>query len=127
MSTYLAMTVTFLVVDLLWLGLIARPVYKKYLGSLMRKNVIWLAAIIFYLLFIVGIFIFVVLPAHQKASMSHAIGMGALFGFFTYMTFELTAFATLKNWPLPLVFIDIIWGTVLTSIISLVGFWAMSL
>ena len=125
--TYLAMTVAFLAVDLLWLGFVARPIYQKYLGHLMRENTSWVAAIVFYLLFLVGILIFAVLPAYEKASWFQLLIHGALFGFFTYMTFELTAFAVLKDWRLPIVFIDIVWGIILTTVVSAVGFWLLNL
>ncbi|MFT2588506.1 DUF2177 family protein, partial [Escherichia coli] len=72
----------------------------------------WTAAIIFYLLFIIGIFIFTILPAVEKNSLTSAILLGALFGFFTYATYDLTNLATLKGWPLKIVFIDITWGTI---------------
>jgi len=123
--TYAAMTITFLGVDLLWLGVIGKPLYQKYLGHLMRQDVKWVAAIIFYLLFILGILIFVVLPAYQKDSWSQTLIYGALFGFFTYMTFELTAYSVLKDWKLPIVFIDIVWGMILTTIVSAIGFWVI--
>ncbi len=123
--TYLGMTIVFLGVDLLWLGALGKPFYQKYLGHLMRTDVKWFAAIIFYLFFILGILIFVVIPAHEKASWMHTLVYGALFGFFTYMTFELTAYAVLKDWKLPIVFIDILWGVVLTTIVSSAGFWLL--
>jgi uncharacterized membrane protein len=83
----------------------------------------WTAAFIFYALFIVGIFIFAILPATEKNSFSHAVIYGALFGFFTYATYDLTNLATLKNWPLTIVFIDIIWGSILTGTVAAAGYW----
>ena len=74
-------------------------------------------------LFIVGVFIFTIMPAVEKNSLTSAITLGALFGFFTYATYDLTNLATLKGWPLNIVFIDIIWGTVLTAIVSTAGFY----
>ena len=124
-STYLAMLTTFLGLDLLWLGWVAKSLYQKQLGHLMREDIQWTAALIFYSLFVVGVFIFAVLPGHEKNSFWHSAILGGLFGFFTYMTFELTGFATLKSWPLQIVFVDIIWGIVLSSIVSLVGFWTL--
>jgi uncharacterized membrane protein len=113
----------FLVIDLAWLGFIAKDLYKKYLGDLLSDQVNWTAAIVFYLLFVVGVFIFAILPSVAKDSLVSAITLGALFGFFTYATYDLTNLATLKNWPLNLVFIDILWGAVLTSIVSTAGFY----
>lgn len=113
----------FLLVDMAWLGFIAKNLYQKYLGNFLTDNVNWTAAIIFYLLFVVGVSIFVIYPAVNKESVLTAIILGALFGFFTYATYDLTNLATLKGWPLTIVFIDIAWGSVLTSIVSLSGFY----
>lgn len=120
--SYFLTTVVFFAIDLVWLGLVAKGLYSKYLGNFLSDQVNWTAAIIFYLLFIVGIFIFAILPAVDKASLSNAIVMGALFGFFTYATYDLTNLATLKGWPLTIVFIDITWGAVLTATVSAAGY-----
>jgi uncharacterized membrane protein len=121
--SYLLTTIVFFAVDMTWLGFIAKGLYKKYLGGFLSDKVNWPAAIIFYLLFIIGIFYFAILPAVEKNSLAKAIISGALFGFFTYATYDLTNLATLKDWPLPIVFIDIIWGAVLTGIVSTAGFY----
>jgi len=120
---YLLTGVVFFAIDLTWLGLIAKNLYRKYLGGFLSDTVNWTAAFIFYALFIVGIFIFSILPAVEKNSFSHAVIMGALFGFFTYATYDLTNLATLKNWPLTIVYIDIIWGTILTGLVAAAGYW----
>ena len=120
---YLLTAVVFFAIDLTWLGLIAKNLYRKYLGGFLSDTVNWTAAFIFYALFIVGIFIFSILPAVEKNSFPHAIIMGALFGFFTYATYDLTNLATLKNWPLTIVYIDIIWGTILTGLVAAAGYW----
>lgn len=121
--SYLLTFVVFFIIDMTWLGFIAKDLYRKYLGGFLTDQVNWTAAIIFYLLFIVGIFIFTIMPAVEKNSLSSAIILGALFGFFTYATYDLTNLATLKGWPLNIVFIDIIWGTFLTAIVSTAGFY----
>lgn len=120
--SYLLTFIVFLVIDLTWLGFIAKDLYRKYLGGFLSEQVNWTAAIIFYFLFIIGIFIFTILPAVEKNSLTSAILLGALFGFFTCATYDLTNLATLKGWPLKIVFIDIIWGTILTASVSTVGF-----
>jgi uncharacterized membrane protein len=120
---YFLTTIVFFAIDLLWLGVIAKGLYNKYLGEFLADKVNWTAAIIFYLLFIVGIFIFAIQPALEKQSLQKAIVYGALFGFFTYATYDLTNLATLKNWPLEIVFIDIIWGMVLTASVSTAGYF----
>ena len=121
--SYIITFVVFLMVDMLWLGVIAKNIYQKYLGGFLLDNVNWTAAIIFYFIFVVGISIFAIYPAVNKDSVFNAILMGALFGFFTYATYDLTNLATLKGWPLTIVFIDILWGTTLSAIVSFFGFY----
>jgi uncharacterized membrane protein len=122
-ASYLLTAMVFLVIDLIWLGLIAKNLYRKYLGSLMSESVNWAAAFLFYLVFIAGIFIFVINPSIEKESAVRAAGMGALFGLVTYATYDLTNYATLKGFPLNIVIIDMIWGMVLTSAVSLAGYY----
>lgn len=122
---YLLTTIVFFAIDILWLGLIAKGLYQKILGHLLAEQVNWTAAIIFYLLFIVGIFVFAIIPAVEKESFQYALIYGALFGFFTYATYDLTNLATLKDWPLKIVFIDIVWGAILTASVSISGFFIM--
>ena len=119
---YLLTFAVFLAVDLLWLGVIAKNLYNKYLGSFLSDKVNWPAAFTFYALYIVGISVFVIYPAINKNSLSHAAMMGCFFGFITYATYDLTNLATLKNWPLTIVIIDIIWGSVLCTIVSVAGY-----
>jgi len=121
--SYLLTTLVFFAIDLVWLGLVAKNIYKKYLGSLMSDTVNWSAALIFYLLFIVGIFIFVINPAIEKQSATRALVLGAIFGLITYATYDLTNYATLKGFPINVVIIDLAWGTFVTAVVSLVGFY----
>jgi len=121
--SYILTTLVFFAIDIVWLGVIAKDLYREYLGSFLSENVNWTAAIIFYLLYIVGISIFAIYPAVNKDSLVNAIILGGLFGFFCYATYDLTNLATLKDWPLKIVFIDIIWGTVLTASVSVSGFY----
>lgn len=122
---YLLTALVFFAIDLIWLGLVARGLYRRYLGHLLG-DVNWAAAITFYLLFIVGIFIFAITPAVDRGAAGHAVFMGALFGFFTYATYELTNLATLDGWPLGIVFIDIAWGAVLTAAVAFAGYHIMT-
>ncbi|MCA1759871.1 MAG: DUF2177 family protein [Bacteroidales bacterium] len=121
--SYLLTFMVFLIVDMLWLGVVAKNIYQKYLGEFLTDNVNWTAAFIFYFIFVVGISIFAIYPSVNKDSVYQAILMGALFGFFTYATYDLTNLATLKGWPLSIVIIDIIWGSVLSAIVSFSGFY----
>jgi uncharacterized membrane protein len=125
--TYLAMTGAFLAVDLLWLGVVAKNFYQGQIGHLMKPMPDWTAALIFYALFIVGVMVFCVLPHYEKGTIYDALLYGALFGFFTYMTYELTNLAVLKDWPLAIVFVDIIWGMVLSAVVSVAGYFVARL
>jgi uncharacterized membrane protein len=120
---YILTFVVFLIIDLVWLGFVAKDLYRRQLGTLLSEQVNWTAAIIFYLLFVAGVFLFAIAPAIEKQSLQHAIVYGAMFGFFTYATYDLTNLATLKGWPLKIVFIDIVWGAFLTGSVSTAGFF----
>jgi uncharacterized membrane protein len=121
--SYLLTALVFFAIDLAWLGLVARRMYGRYIGHLMSSRVNWVAALVFYLAFIVGILVFAVYPSADKGSMLQAVLLGALFGFFTYSTYDLTNLATLKDWPLSITIVDITWGMVLTSVVSAFGFY----
>ena len=108
----------FFAVDMVWLGLAAKNFYAKHIGFLMKANVNWAAAILFYLLFIAGLVVFVVVPALEKGSWVRALLFGALFGLITYATYDLTNLATLKDWPFVVTVVDLIWGTVLAASVS---------
>ena len=120
--SYVLTFIVFLLVDMLWIGVIAKNLYQKFLGGFITDKVNWTAAFIFYLIYVVGISIFAIYPALNKGSAVNAILMGALFGIFAYATYDLTNYATLKGWPLPIVFIDILWGAVVSAIVSFSGF-----
>jgi len=121
---YLATFIAFLAIDMIWLGLVARTFYQKYLGFLMAPKPNWLAAIIFYLLFIVGILLFVVVPGLKANSLKITVLYGMFFGLITYATYDLTNLATISNWPLLVTVIDIIWGMVLSMAVSAISFMA---
>jgi uncharacterized membrane protein len=119
-----ALTVpVFFIIDLIWLGVVAKGFYQKNLKYILSPNVNWTAAIIFYLMYIAGILIFAVLPGVAKDSVRHAVLWGALFGFFTYATYDLTNLALLKDWPLNIVIVDIIWGVVLCTAVATSSFY----
>jgi uncharacterized membrane protein len=119
---YLIALPVFFVIDMVWLVLVAKKFYHEQIGFLMKPDINWLAAIIFYLLFIAGLVIFVILPAVEKHLWVNAIIFGALFGLITYATYDLTNLATLKDWPLLVTVVDLIWGTVLAASVSLVTY-----
>ena len=119
-----ALTVpVFFIIDLIWLGVVPKGFYQKNLKYILSPNVNWTAAIIFYLMYIAGILIFAVLPGVAKDSVRHAALWGALFGFFTYATYDLTNLALLKDWPLNIVVVDIFWGIVLCTVVATLSFY----
>jgi uncharacterized membrane protein len=124
LKLYLILFAAFFAIDMVWLGLVARPFYQKHLGFLMSPSPNWLAAIIFYLLFILGILVFVVLPGLADGSLKTTLLRAALFGLITYATYDLTNLATLKDWPLLLSVVDMLWGVVLSVSVSTIGFFA---
>jgi len=113
----------FFAIDMIWLGLVAKNFYKNQIGFLMKDNINWTAAIIFYLLFIVGLVLFVIAPALEKSSVTHALLFGALFGLITYATYDLTNLALTRNWPLLVTIVDLIWGSVLASLVSTLSYF----
>lgn len=112
---YLLTFFVFFLVDIVWLGVVSKNIYSKYLGHLMSPNVNWVAAIVFYLLFIGGLVFFVIQPALLKESLQYAILAGGFFGLIAYGTYDLTNLATLKDWPVMITVIDLAWGTFLNA------------
>ncbi|MDY6954142.1 MAG: DUF2177 family protein [Thermodesulfobacteriota bacterium] len=120
---YLLTIPVFFAIDILWLGIVAKDFYQKHLGSRFGPQVNWTAATFFYLIFIIGILLFAVVPALEKGSWTRALIWGGLYGFFTYATYDLTNLATLRDWPLKVVVVDMIWGICLCSSVSVVSFY----
>jgi uncharacterized membrane protein len=123
LKLYFSTLVVFFAIDMLWLGLVARTFYRKHLGFLMAPNPNWLAAVIFYLLFIAGILIFVVLPGVDSGSLRDTLLRAAFFGLVTYATYDLTNLATLKDWPVIVTAVDLAWGTLLSTLVSAAAFF----
>ena len=121
--TYIITVPIFFIIDMLWLGVIAKGIYNKYLGYLMAETIKWPSAILFYLLFIFGLVFFAINPGLEAGSFWKAVCLGALFGFFAYMTYELTNHAIIRDWPWQIVIIDIVWGVVLGGLVSGLGYY----
>jgi len=119
---YFITLIAFLAIDMVWLGLVARTFYRNYLGFLMTPTTNWIAAVLFYLLFILGILVFVVVPGLQDNSFKATILRAVLFGLVTYATYDLTNLATVKNWPVLITVIDMAWGTILSVVVSFICF-----
>lgn len=112
---YLVSVPVFFLIDMFWLGLVAPGFYKSQIGHLLSQSVNWPVAIVFYLLFLVGLIIFAIAPAIEAKAWTHALLYGALFGFFTYLTYDFTNWATMKDWPALVSIVDVAWGTFLSA------------
>lgn len=119
---YASALIVFIAVDALWLGFYARAIFKPALDDIARDRPRWVAAGLFYLLYPAGIVFFAVMPALNHASGTMALVHGALFGFFVYMTYDLTNLASIKAWTTSLAVIDTIWGTFLTALAALASY-----
>lgn len=117
---YLAIVAVMMALDVLWIGIVARPLYARGIGHLMAEHPNFVAAIAFYLLYAIGLMAFVVLP-RAPGAWRMAAAWGAAFGFMAYMTYDLTNMATLRDWPLALSFIDVAWGCVATGLAATAG------
>jgi uncharacterized membrane protein len=121
---YLATLIAFFAIDMVWIGLVARTFYRNYLGFLLTPTINWFATVLFYLLFILGILVFVIVPGLQENSLKATLLRAVLFGLVTYATYDLTNLATVKNWPVLITVIDMAWGTVLSVLVSYISFMA---
>jgi uncharacterized membrane protein len=123
LTAFIATGLAFAAVDSIWLITMAPRLYKPEIGEVMADNFRLVPAIVFYLLYITGILIFAVRPGVAANSWQTALVMGALFGFFCYMTYDMTNYATLRVWSLKVTILDLIWGTFLTGTAAAIGTW----
>lgn len=123
LKLYLLTIPVFFAIDLLWLGVVAKNFYGQKLAHLLAPAVNWPAALLFYGIYIAGILLFAVKPALVGQSWSIAAIWGGLFGFFTYATYDLTNLATLRDWPLQVVVVDIAWGTLLCTLVATASYF----
>lgn len=114
--------VIFMALDFLWLGWVAKDVYDKQLKNKLKSPINWPIAVLFYVLFVIGLNYFAVVPALREQSLVVAALSGFLFGFFTYATYDLTNYATLKSWPRKIVIVDIVWGSLLSLSVSVITY-----
>ena len=121
MKLYALTIPVFFIVDMIWLGLVAKGFYRRNLRFILSDDVNWTAAVIFYLIYVAGIIFFSVRPALADRSLLQAALLGALFGFFTYATYDLTNMATIAGWPVAIVVVDIIWGVFLCALVATVS------
>lgn len=124
--TYLTTTVVMVAIDLVWLGVIAKPMYQAGIGHLMADKPNLIAAFFFYALFPIGLMIFAISPEAASTTWQRTAWLAALFGFFTYATYDLTNLATLKNYPLQLALVDILWGSLVSATAASAGRWVFN-
>ncbi len=124
LKLYAATLIAFFAIDMLWLGVAARSFYQKHLGFLLAPSPNWGAALLFYLLFVAGMVIFVLVPGLKAGSLSMTLVKGALFGLVVYAGYDLTNQATVKDWPVVVTVVDMIWGTILSTAVCVVGYAA---
>ena len=115
----------FFLVDIVWLAFISTKLYEDQIGFLLATDVNWIAAGIFYLLYIVGLLFFVILPALEKNSWTHALFAGGFFGLITYATYDLTNLATIEGWPIFVTVVDLMWGTFLNATTAVITFYVV--
>ncbi len=120
---YLITTAAFLAIDFVWLSFVASRFYRSYLGSLMKDPANLPVALAFYLVYVVGILVFAVLPGAREGAVTAALWRGALLGLVAYGTYDLTNLATLKDWAWQVSAVDLAWGTVVTAAASGIGFF----
>jgi len=120
---YLTTAIVFLAIDYVWLTQVATRFYFDRIGHLLMDKPNLAAAGAFYIIYVVGIVIFAVAPALKSESVVTAVVYGALFGFFTYATYDVTNYATLRDWPVIVVIVDVIWGTVLSAVSATAGYF----
>ena len=120
---YFVTLAVFIAVDLLWVWIISRRLYRTNLEGLLRAKFNVIPAVVFYLLYIVGLMIFVIVPAVDKISLGYAMGMGVLFGGFTFGTYALVNLAIIRDWSLLIVLIDLIEGMFVTGVACTVAFY----
>ena len=120
-AAWVATLIVMVALDLLWLGVIARPLYRAGIGHLMAERPDVAVAMLFYAVFTLGLTVFAVLPHGGADGWRRTLMTAAAFGFFAYATYDLTNLATLKNWPLGLSLIDMAWGTALSAAAAAAG------
>lgn len=123
LTIYLITLAIFLAIDMVWLGIIAKDLYRKQIGKLMAKKPNWTAALIFYAIYILGLFILVIYPAVQDKSGLATWWRGLVFGVVSYATYDLTNLAVAKDWPVKITLIDLVWGGTITSITTLASLY----
>ncbi|MDD8015824.1 MAG: DUF2177 family protein [Acidobacteriota bacterium] len=120
---YLITLAVFFLIDMAWLGIVAKDFYRRHIGWMLDPKVKWPAAVVFYLLFIAGLLVFAVRPGIEAGAPVKALALGALLGLVCYAAYDLTNQALVKGWPLVVTVVDLVWGTVLGGAVSFISAW----
>lgn len=126
LPAYLTIIVVMFVLDIIWLSVIAQPVYQQGIGHLMAAKPNLLFAGLFYIVYVSGLMWFALMPNRHHKGLKNTFVAAATFGFFVYASYDLTNLALLKDWPLSLSLIDITWGTLLSGVSASVGKWVFN-
>ncbi len=120
---YVTILVPFVIVDAIWLTVMGSRLYRPTLGDILLPTLNAPPAVVFYLIYPIGILVFATLPALKAGSVSPALLYGALFGAMAYATYDLTNFATLRNWTTLISVVDIAWGAIVTAIAAVAAYY----
>lgn len=110
--------------DMLWLGVLAKGFYQRQLGHLMRPDVQWLPAALFYVIYVTALVVIVAMPAVERGSFARAVAYGAFFGLAAYSAFDLTSLALIRDFPLKAAVVDLAWGVTLSATVCAAAYWA---
>lgn len=124
LRAFAATGVAMFALDMVWLGVVAKGLYAREMSSLLRPDVKWIPALLFYLLYVAAVVVFVVMPAAERRSLTYALVLGAFFGLAAYATYDLTSLALIRDFPVLIVIVDMAWGMALTTVVSGAGYWA---
>ena len=122
---YLAAAAAFFALDFVWLTVATRLLYRPLLGSLIVDSPNLVVAALFYLVYLVGLVVFAILPAAEAGSWGMALGLGALLGLVAYGTYDFTNLSTLRDWPVMVSIVDLVWGTALSAVATAAGYAAL--
>ncbi|MES2181362.1 MAG: DUF2177 family protein [Pseudomonadota bacterium] len=120
-ATFISIAIVMIVLDLIWLGMVAQPLYQHSIGHLMAAQPNLGFAALFYIVYIFGLMMFTLMPYATKPGLSKTVPRAAFFGFFVYASYDLTNLALLKDWPFTLAAVGIAWGILLSGISAAVG------
>ena len=121
--SFIFVSTIFLIIDVLWLSITVKSLYRPALGDLLKDTPVMWAAVLFYIIYMIGVALIILKPALANDSILQALWTGVVFGVVAYGTYNLTNMATVKNWSASIVWIDMIWGGFLTGFSSAVGIY----